>query len=501
MSAIKIGQNYKYKEIFIKNTIKSPSYEYKPQFNPSSFIRNRILQTKQRGIKLSPSGSFNNHSNNSLNDIKYRTFRASSSSKSMLNDSKKGNSVITNKSNNNLHVNNEYYSLPLVNQIKYKKIIINKDKNGGRHLQNGNFLRIANNNNSRQISFLNCNNNNDSSNQSIKVFHNKSQSVSYESSAYHKINQSNLVENKNRIKLYKTILSKYSCKSKPGYTINGTLKTNQDSYMAKNKILGLTNFSIFGVFDGHGVNGHFVSRFLKEYFGNFFTKKENYLFSNDNDITEKKCYDRLSNYYFIKQACIACDEKVKHLSHDTRLSGSTGVIIAHIEDKIICCNVGDSRAIYINENFEVTQISKDHKPNLPEEQNRIQKSGGRVSRLANYANAGPFRVWLKREEMPGLAMSRSFGDFLAKSVGVICEPDFFELNIIENKIRCVILASDGLYEFISNESIAEMVVPFIKTNDCVGATKKLVEEAYRTWTKDGVICDDITVIVLFFKID
>ena len=504
MSAIKIGQNYQYKEIFIKNTIKSPSYEYKPQFNPSSsFIRNRILQTKQKAMKLSPSGSFNSHTNNSLNDIKYRTFRASSSNKSMLNDSKKGNSVISCiKINNNLHVNNEYYSLPLVNQVKYKKITINKEKNNSRHHQNGNFLRISNNN-SRQISFLNYNNNNDNSNQSVKVFHNKSQSVSYENSGYHKINQNNLCnnDNKNRIKLYKSILSKYSCKSKPGYTITGTLKTNQDSYMAKNKIFGLPNFSIFGVFDGHGVNGHFVSRFLKEYFGNFFTKKENYLFTSDNDITEKKCYERLSNFYFIKQACIACDEKVKHLSHDTRLSGSTGVIIAHIEDKIMCFNVGDSRAIYINEDFEVSQISKDHKPNLPEEQSRIQKNGGRVSRLANYANAGPFRVWLKREEMPGLAMSRSFGDFLAKSVGVICEPDFFELNIIENKIRCVILASDGLYEFISNESIAAMVVPFIKTNDCVGATKKLVEEAYRTWTKDGVICDDITVIVLFFKIE
>ena len=48
---------------------------------------------------------------------------------------------------------------------------------------------------------------------------------------------------------------------------------------------------------------------------------------------------------------------------------------------------------------------------------------------------------------------------------------------------------------------ASMVVPFRKSNDCVGATKKLVEEAYRTWTKDGVICDDITVIVLFFKIE
>ena len=98
-------------------------------------------------------------------------------------------------------------------------------------------------------------------------------------------------------------------------------------------------------------------------------------------------------------------------------------------------------------------------------------------------------------------MSRSFGDFIGKSVGVINEPDYFELKIVENKVRCVILASDGLFEFISNETVAEIAAPFIKKNDCAGAARRLVDEAYRTWTKDGVICDDITVIVIFFKVD
>jgi len=36
---------------------------------------------------------------------------------------------------------------------------------------------------------------------------------------------------------------------------------------------------------------------------------------------------------------------------------------------------------------------------------------------------GPSRVWLKRENLPGLAMSRSFGDLVAASVGVISIPE------------------------------------------------------------------------------
>ena len=35
---------------------------------------------------------------------------------------------------------------------------------------------------------------------------------------------------------------------------------------------------------------------------------------------------------------------------------------------------------------------------------------------------GPSRVWLKNEDIPGLAMSRSLGDNIAHRVGVICDP-------------------------------------------------------------------------------
>ena len=38
---------------------------------------------------------------------------------------------------------------------------------------------------------------------------------------------------------------------------------------------------------------------------------------------------------------------------------------------------------------------------------------------------GPQRVWLKYENVPGLAMSRSFGDEVAHSVGVSSEPEIF----------------------------------------------------------------------------
>lgn len=42
---------------------------------------------------------------------------------------------------------------------------------------------------------------------------------------------------------------------------------------------------------------------------------------------------------------------------------------------------------------------------------------------------GPMRVWLKDEPLPGLAMSRSFGDRVATLAGVIATPEVREFEL------------------------------------------------------------------------
>ncbi len=69
-------------------------------------------------------------------------------------------------------------------------------------------------------------------------------------------------------------------------------------------------------------------------------------------------------------------------------------------------------------------LSRDHKPDQKDEQARIKKRGGRIEPFKDDDGGfvGPPRVWLKEEDIPGLAMSRSFGDRVASCVGVIAEP-------------------------------------------------------------------------------
>lgn len=93
--------------------------------------------------------------------------------------------------------------------------------------------------------------------------------------------------------------------------------------------------------------------------------------------------------------------------------------------KIISANSGDSRAIVVGKNNKVRALSRDHKPNDDDESKRIYKCGGRIEAFRDIMTGeemGPSRVWLPNEDVPGLAMSRSIGDFVAQSVGVIPDP-------------------------------------------------------------------------------
>ena len=63
------------------------------------------------------------------------------------------------------------------------------------------------------------------------------------------------------------------------------------------------------------------------------------------------------------------------------------------------------------------------------------------------------RVWLPDQDLPGLAMSRSLGDRLAHSVGVSSIPEVKEF-FLNKEDKFVIIATDGLWEFLTNQEVA-----------------------------------------------
>lgn len=77
-------------------------------------------------------------------------------------------------------------------------------------------------------------------------------------------------------------------------------------------------------------------------------------------------------------------------------------------------------------------------------------------------------------------MSRSFGDQAAVEVGVIAEPEIMELNLMEND-KFIVLASDGVWEFLTNDEVVNIIMPHYLNNSAEKAAESLIKEAISRW--------------------
>lgn len=149
----------------------------------------------------------------------------------------------------------------------------------------------------------------------------------------------NIVDGKKDVKEAKkevnvtNIIRIFNVKSRAGMNYDGTRKTNQDNYISKTNLLGLEDYHIFGVFDGHGLHGHFVSSTVKQYFSEFYNRLEIYnnrsfKFTKTN-IKENSIYERLkeSDYEFIKTSFFRCEQEVSRTKFEVNFSGTTSVVV------------------------------------------------------------------------------------------------------------------------------------------------------------------------------
>ncbi|CAN4098786.1 unnamed protein product [Withania somnifera] len=129
--------------------------------------------------------------------------------------------------------------------------------------------------------------------------------------------------------------------------------------------------------------------------------------------------------------------------------GSTAIVAVVTPDKIIVANCGDSRAVLCR-NGKAIPLSNDQKPDRPDELHRIQEAGGRV-------------IYWDGPRVSGvLAMSRAIGDNYLKPY-VICVP---EVTITDRTMEddCLILASDGLWDVVSNDTACGVAGMCLKGN-------------------------------------
>ena len=276
---------------------------------------------------------------------------------------------------------------------------------------------------------------------------------------------------------------------------------NQDIAFLEKNFAGNNSYLYLAVCDGHGVEGHEVSGFIKRILPK---ELSNSLFHKDILTNDKNAKKKI--YNIIGETFIRVNEKlISNESINSIFSGTTCVSVIYTPIKLICANIGDSRAVIgkFDNHFKkwiAVNLSRDHKPTEEDEARRIYKKGGRIKPFIDEETGeevGPQRVWVKDDEVPGLAMTRSFGDRVAAIAGTICLPEIKEYYFSEGD-KFLILASDGVWEFIQSEECINIIGKFYLNNNIEGCCEFLYNESKKRWIKEEEVVDDITMLLAFF---
>lgn len=288
-----------------------------------------------------------------------------------------------------------------------------------------------------------------------------------------------------RAAVEKCAVTEYSGVSKKGHAPYNPRKKNQDALiMAEDST---TSSLVLCVLDGHGEHGDGVSCFIRDILpGEMFNHPS---WSTD---VKKACKEAI----FRVEQKLLCNFRV-----DTEFSGTTLAMAVIRGNRIYGVNIGDSRVVIAKEdvpgsgNIIAEDLTFDHKPDSPEEKERILASGGRVFAV-EYDDGidGPPRVWLGHMDVPGLAMSRSLGDAVAHTAGVISEPEITERVLNPATDKFIICATDGLWEFMDSAGSVNMALKGSGPSDVVDS---LVREANVRWMREEQVIDDTTVITAF----
>jgi len=265
-------------------------------------------------------------------------------------------------------------------------------------------------------------------------------------------------------------------------------KINQDRGCVAYPYGGSKTQALFAAYDGHGEVGELVSEFTMQEVQSRLENHETF----ESDI--KKAFEET---FVGVDEDLATDDDI-----DAEHSGTTAIAVLMRDKTFHVACAGDSRAVIAKKStdgvYRAENLSVDQNPNLPSEQERIEKAGGFVSPPPGEGLSA--RVWLDKDfTQIGLAMGRSIGDHAVKHVGVIALPEVTEYEIAEED-EFLILASDGVWEFIDSDEAVDIVSRYFYKYGATKACEILIENAAERWRdEEGDYRDDITAIVVGVK--
>jgi protein phosphatase 2C len=224
-------------------------------------------------------------------------------------------------------------------------------------------------------------------------------------------------------------------------------------------------YSLYAVFDGHG--GSFVADFCKSNMVPFLKREMSQHGPMDMRVVIINAFQKLHDA-MPPQSCYMC--------------GTTCTLVLLHKRHMWVANCGDSRAM-VGSATQFTSLTRDHKPNDPDEERRINAKGGYVATIA-----GVPRV------IGELAVSRSIGD-TRYAPYVIPTPEVIYFPISHDQ-KYVLLATDGLWDVLSNKEVAEHMAKHSLNPQSQQQLATSVDGLFQEMVKRTGIDDNVTILVV-----
>ncbi|XP_067684126.1 protein phosphatase 1D-like [Haliotis asinina] len=285
-------------------------------------------------------------------------------------------------------------------------------------------------------------------------------------------------------------------------------------------------FAYFGIFDGHG--GPEASRFARDNLLDEITKYDAFWSENDEDIMWAIRNGFLDTHQAMWREVDKWPKTWSGLPSTAGTTASIAIIkncklyIGHVGDSgiVLGLDKGPPNAVFM----DAKCLTKEHKPDSPEEKSRIENCGGAVVAKSGVQRVvwsrpkvhhkGPIRRSTQIDKIPFLAVARSLGDlwsydYFSEKFVVSPEPDVAVHKLDPQRHKCLVLASDGLWNMLkAEESVAivsdlEMHFEDRVINDetvplsyWVNPAERLVTRALNKWRARMMKADNTSAIVV-----
>lgn len=302
-------------------------------------------------------------------------------------------------------------------------------------------------------------------------------------------------------------------------SMQGWRATMEDAHAAITDLDASTSF--FGVYDGHG--GKVVAKFCAKFLHQQVLKHEAYLQGDIGTSVQKAFFrmdemmhgqrgwrelaalgDRLNKFSGMIEGLIWSPrngdgngnnddwafEEGPHSDFSGPTSGCTACVAIIRENQLIVANAGDSRCV-ISRKGQAYNLSRDHKPDLEVERERILKAGGfihagRVNGSLNLARAIGDMEFKQNKFLP------------AEKQIVTADPD---INIVDlcNDDDFIVLACDGVWDCMSSQQLVDFIHEQLNSESKLSAVCERVLDRCLAPTAGGEGCDNMTMILVQIK--